>query len=686
MAETTNKKSENFLTIIDLWRLCITRWRWFVASMIICLLFAVKHLVTAPYLYSRSATIMLREDVTGNNASDRSIKDFNEIGFVNQKNKVTDIVRHFTSLDVLLEVASRSEDSLSWGEVFSKAEDIQSRLSVECDGKESNIINLSYLDFSTAEAERILTLILTVYSEKWILDKQEIIRSTSRFIDSKLDLLERELDIVDDSISSYKSRFGITEIENVSNIYLQQQSEADAEILKLSNQKAMAEYIRSLLEDESAQQQLLLVNSGINNTLIESQITLYNSLLLQMQSHMEYTSGQNPLIINLEKELESLRKNIYANVTNHIRTIDIQLNSLQSYHGETSSKISSKPTQAKHLISIEREQKVKESLYLYLLQKKEENEISLTYQSAPIRIIDIPHGSGKPTSPKRMMVLFASLFIGFLLPLTFLFIQATFDETVHKGKDITSYPNINLAGIIPEIRHERTLSKLYRIITHREHPAGIVVANGLNNNVNEAFRRIRTKIEQMTITGSDKEAKVFMVTSFNKNAGKTFVSTNLAVTLAIHQKHVLFIDADLRHGSASQIFRTDGFGFADYLKGTEQQLSSLLHRHPDYPTLDILPAGTLPSNPTELLASAPFTHLIESLRTQYDIVLIDTPHADEFTDAEIIEQQADVKLFVARAGLLKRQRLEDLVSMQEEEKAKPLTVVLNAVENLYYKS
>ena len=166
------------------------------------------------------------------------------------------------------------------------------------------------------------------------------------------------------------------------NIYLEQQSKTDADILKLMNQKAMAEYIRSLLDNKSSHNQLLLVNSGINNTLIESQITLYNSTLLQMQSHLEYTSGQNPLIINLEKELSSLRKNILANVINHIRTIDIELKSLQDYHGLTSRKISSNPEHAKYLISIEREQKVKESLYVYLLQKKEENEISVSYKSA----------------------------------------------------------------------------------------------------------------------------------------------------------------------------------------------------------------------------------------------------------------------------------------------------------------
>ena len=149
---------------------------------------------------------------------------------------------------------------------------------------------------------------------------------------------------------------------------------------------------------------------------------------------------------------------------------------------------------------------------------------------------------------------------------------------------------------------------------------------------------------------------------------------------------MLFVDADLRHGVASQIFKAQGHGLTDYLNGTEQHMSSLLIHHADHPTLDILPVGTIPSNPTELLASDQFRQFINSQRSQYDVIIIDTPHADEYADAEIIEQHVDMKIFVARAGLLKRQRLDELESMQDTSHTKPLAVVLNAVESFYYKA
>lgn len=684
MAEKKNKTNGSSLTIADLFHLCMARWRWFVVSIIICLSFAVRYLLTTPYLYTRSATIMVHEDAVGNNATDKNSKDFSDIGFLKQKNNLTDIVRHITSLDVLMEVANRMGEPLDIPQAQAIAEGIQSRLSVEGGDGKSNIIDLIYKDYSTSEAARVLSLIIQVYNDKWVQDKQEVIRSTSRFIDDKLKMLENELNIVDDSISSYKSRFGITELENVSNIYLQQQSQTDAEILKMMNQKAMAEYIRSLLADEASQNQLLLVNSGINNTLIESQITLYNSLLLQMQSHMEYTSSQNPLIINLEKELNSLRKNILANVINHIRTIDIQLQSLEEYYGLTTDKITSNPEQAKHLISIEREQKVKESLYMYLLQKKEENEISLTYQSAPTQIIDIPHGSGKPTSPKRFRILFLALLMGGLIPFSIIFFRLILDESVRDRKDIECRGDIPFLGEVPFVKKKTTLLNKLRRFSIKPEGFPIVVNNGGQDPANEAFRTIRTRME--FINEKHPNQNVYTVTSSDENVGKTFVAMNLTLAFAIAGKRVLFIDGDLRKASASKRWGAGTVGLSDYLEKREDDVSTLLFHPKDFFMLHVLPVGTIPADPTELLTGSLFKNLIKQMRPYYDIIIIDTPPIGNLADAEIIAKYADCTLNVIRAGMYKRSNLDDLAEQEEDERTQH--VILNGVcmESLYGKS
>lgn len=679
-----NKNTNTALTISDLWHLCAARWRWFLASVLFCFTLAVIYILRTPYLYTRYATILVREESLGNNTTDNNSKDFNQIGFVKQKNNVTDIVRHITSLDVLVEVVRRMNLPLNDNEKIDKALQIQSRLTAETEGLESNLINLTYLDSSTEKAEETLSLILQTYNDKWLREKQLATQNTSNFIDSRLALLQDELNIVDDSISSYKSRFGITELARVSDIYLQQQSKADADILTLMNQKAMAEYILNLLDDKSSQSQLLLVNSGINNTLIESQITLYNSLLLQMQSHLEYTSEQNPLIGNQKKELNSLRKNIHANVLNQIRTIDIQLRSLREHYGETTSKITSNPAQAKHLISIEREQKVKESLYMFLLQKKEENEISITYEVPPTQVIDVPHGSGKPTKPNRPMVLCASVMFGFLLPIAILFFRATFDESVRDRHDIERNCDIPFLGEVPYSGREHSLENLLMRFGkgRKAKSSGIVVGQDMLNASNEAFRVLRNNMDA-SFAGSfmNDGGKSYLIKSTQIEVGKTFVAMNLALTRAIGGERVLFIDGDLRQASASRLWMTPLLGLTDYLNGDEGDYHKLLFQPKGYPMLDVLPAGALPTNPTELLKTPLLDQLLLTAKEDYDCIIIDSPTSGMLADADIIERAVDCTMFVIRAGRFNRNQLDEISKTQATNSESKLQyIILNGVD------
>ena len=671
------------MTISALWHLCVARWRWFIASVSLCLLMAFYYILTAPYLYTRNASILVREESLGSNTTDNNGKDFNQIGFVKQKNNVSDIVTHITSLDVLIEVVNRLEPSLTEGEKLDMALAIRGRLTAEVKDLGSNVINLTYLDSSTIKAVEVLSLIIKTYNDKWLENKRKMTENTSLFIDSRLRLLEHELNIVDDSISSFKSRYGITELARVSDIYLQQQSKTDADILMLLNQKAMAEYIRSLLDEQSTQNQLLLVNSGINNSLIESQITLYNSLLLQMQSHMEYTSGQNPLMINLEKELNSLRKNIYANVSNHIRTIDIQIKSLKDYLSETTSKIISNPDQAKHLLSIEREQKVKESLYMFLLQKKEENEISITYEAPPTQIIDIPYGIGKPTKPNRPMVLFAALLFGTLIPVTFLFLRASFDESVRDRFDVERNCDIPFLGEVPYSGREHSLeSMLMRFgIGRKAKSGGIVVGHDMLNASNEAFRVLRNNMDTGFVsTFLSDEGKSYLIKSTQIEVGKTFVAMNLALVRAIGGERVLFIDGDLRQASASRLWRAPLLGLTDLLNGDENDYRKLLFKPEDYPMLDVLPTGALPTNPTELLQSPLLDQLLHTAKEHYDCIIIDSPTSGMLADADIIERVVDCTIFVIRAGRFNRHQLNEISQIQvTNSESKLQYIILNGV-------
>ena len=617
-----DRNSESFITISDLYRLCFARWRWFVVVISAALFFAVCYLIKTPFLYTRKAVVMVREESMGKNTTEKNGDEFSNIGFVEQKNNVNNVIRHYKSLDVLIEVAHRLDSTLKDGYLVYKAEEIQSRLTIENEDERSTILDITYRDYSTPKAAFVLSLILQVYKEKWIEGKRQATLNTSQFIDSRLELLEHELDIVDDSIAHYKSRYGITDLGRVSDLYLQQQSSSDAEILRLTNQKSMAEFIRGLLEHESSEPQLLLVNSGINNSILEAQISLYNSLLMQLQSHQNYTSSQNPLILNQEKELDALRKRILENIKNHIHTIDIQLSSLTDYYDEVTSKVISNPSQAKH-------------------------------------------------------------FIGFLGPVTVIFLRASFDNNVRDRHDVERHCEIPFLGEVPYSGSEHSIDRLLtRLgIVPKTKSSGIVVGQDMLNASNEAFRVLRNNMDA-SFAGKflNEGGRSYLIKSTQIEVGKTFVAMNLALIRAIGGERVLFIDGDLRQASASRLWCTPLLGLTDYLNGDEEDYRKLLFHPKESPMLDVLPTGALPTNPTELLKSPLLEQLLLTAKAHYDCIFIDSPTSGMLADADIIERAVDCTIFVIRAGHFNRNLLNEISQVQATNSESKLQyIILNGV-------
>lgn len=674
------RQTDDTLTIAEFWDLCLSHGLWFAISLTLCLGYAFYYLHVTPKQFTCEAALLIKQESQGKTvAPNTSGTNFDNLGIVQQSINVTNVQRELTSLRVLSEVARRMAPESNEEEVAGMAERMRKRLKAKIADDRSTIIDLSYVDTSSTRAKDVLNTVIQVYNDLWLEDKNLIAAGASRFIEERLALLEQELGDVDDSISSFKMRNKITDLDRVSEIYLQQQSQSDAEILRLTNQKAMAQYILGILHDKSTQHQLLPTNSGINNAVAESLITQYNTMLLQLKNNLYGTSQQNPLIIKQESDLEDMRQNILTTISNQIQTLDIQLQALMGYSGETSDKITSNPDQAKHLVSVEREQKVKESLYLYLLQKKEENHISMMYTSLNTQVIDMPHGSSSPTSPDRSSLLLGMVLTGLLLPAAVLFVREHLDNTVRNKHDIERKSSLPLIGEIPFYRPLHVGKPLpfpFRSMRSHTRRNLLVVRPDKQDMLNEAFRFIRTHLE--FLTGKSGCNNVYIVTSNNEGSGKTFVSTNLAAALAITNRRVLFIDGDLRHASASHYFHCPQAGLADYLGEKESDLESLIVHAPDYPSLDILPVGTIPPNPTELLSDGRFGALLAEVRPRYDFIFIDCPPADTLADTGIIERHADRTLFVIRAGLFVRSRIEDLDADVCNGKYKHISLILNA--------
>lgn len=681
------KQTEDFISLVDLFHICWHNKRWFVLSVSLFVSLALYKLSITPKIYTREAAIMVKQESLGKNAGgNASGSNFNDLGIVQQNISVNNVQRHLVSLDVLMEVVRRL--GLAEGrDVQRKASGIKGRIKATIQDDKSTIINLKITDSSPKQAEQILYALVQVYNEKWIEDRNQVVISTSHFIDDRLRLLEKELRAVDDSISAYKSTHSITDLRDVGAMYLQQQNLSNHEILRLNNQKATAQYICELLTDDGNKHRLLPSNVGIENTAIESQIANYNLELQSLNSHLAYTSEQNPIIYNQERVLANMRSNIINNLTYHIEAIDIQLQSQKGYSGRASEQIVANPGQAQYLEAIERQKKVKESLYLYLLQKREENEINMTYASNNIQLIDIPNGSNTPTSPVPRTTIMMALVAGLFLPVGILFVKENLNSTIRDLNDLEHRTSLPVIGEVPFCNMEKkTISqRLLKLFgagkNARLEPRKVVVEHGSQDMLNESFRVIRSHLEFMT-EGSAHHENVYLFTSHSAGAGKTFVSMNLAVALAIKGRSVLYIDGDLRRASASHSWGCPKIGLSSYLSGQDENLEHLLVKQISYPTLDILPVGIIPPNPTELLSSNQLPKLIQEVRPRYDFIFIDCPPANSMADTSIIERYVDRTLFIIRAGLFERKNIPDLENNVQSGRYKHLSLILNGTRIL----
>ncbi|GHU62545.1 chromosome partitioning protein ParA [Bacteroidia bacterium] len=540
-----------------------------------------------------------------------------------------------------------------------------SALKVAFTNDEATIIDLTINDVSTQRAEDMLNTLITVYNENWIKDKNQIAVSTSGFIDDRLIVIEGELGGVDENISQYKSKNLLPDVQAVSNLYLRQSSENSAQILALTTQRTIVQAVRNSLRDPNAKDQLLPANMGLENTGVENQIKEYNTMLLKKNQYLANSSESNPLVIDLNQSLESVRQSVVEAVDNLLSKLETQINDISRSEQKTSQRIASNPEQAKFLLSVERQQKIKEALYLFLLQKREENELSQAFTAYNTKIIVPPSGELFPTAPRKSIILVMALAIGFFLPFAVLFLKENMNATVRgrKDLDILTAPYI---GEIPLMREKKNKP---------DRQTNIVVQEGSRDYMNEAFRVIRTKIDFMK--GMSDQVKVMMFTSFNVGSGKTFTATNLAISMALRGKEVVVIDLDMRKASLSKSVNSPKTGISNYLGYMIDNPQEIIVKGVLHPNLDIIPVGTIPPNPAELLLDKRLGDLIAQLRQQYDYILLDCPPVEIVADANIIETVSDLTVFVIRAGLMDRRVLPEVDKFYEEKTFKNMAVLLN---------
>lgn len=765
-------KADDFIRIQDLYYLCLAKWRWFVLSLVVCLGIAVIYLLKTPPVYTRTASLLIKEESKGQSLSGDVGASFADLGLFQSNTNVNNELISLQSPAVMYDVVKRLHLEVDYstkgsfypqvrygqnlpltisfagladnetaaltvevvrsqgvkltsfvhngekvrGEVVGALNDslvtpmgkvvirpaagyvdwqkssesltvsrsaLNSAVSRYADGlsvalndEKATIIDLSFRDVCIQRAEDVLNTLIAVYNENWIKDKNQIAVSTSMFINDRLGVIESELGHVDENISTFKSENLLPDVQAASQLYMTERSQAQSQILTLNTQLSMARYIRNYLTAGSSRNQLLPANSGLESANIESQISEYNNLQLQRNNLVANSSEQNPLVVDMDESLRSMRWSIVSSVDNLITTLNTQIHSLEKSDQRATEHIAANPSQAKYLLSVERQQKVKESLYLFLLQKREENELSQAFTAYNTRIITPPTGSMIPTAPVKKNVLLVGFALGLLIPVAIVFLQETMNTKIRGKKDLEGL-SIPFVGEIPlygKIRRSGLFRKKVTPLTETK----VVVKEGSRDVVNEAFRVLRTNLE--FVSGENGKGQVILMTSFNPGSGKTFLTVNIASSLAIKGKKVLVIDGDLRRGSTSVYVGSPHHGLSNYLAGKVQRIEDVIVLASETVRFDVLPVGTIPPNPTELLSGERLQALLTDFRTRYDYILIDCPPIELVADTHIIEKYADRTIFVVRAGLLERSMLPELESLYTEHKFKNMAVLLNGTE------
>ncbi len=546
-------------------------------------------------------------------------------------------------------------------------------LSVEIGDKKSTILDLSYRDVSGERAEDILSAVIDIYNKVWMKNRNEVTAGATRFLDERLAIIERELDSVDTDISKYKSDNLLPDIEKAYSLSMERADKNSAILLGLNTQLSVAGYIRDFIAARVNTNQLIPVNVGLDNDKIDALIDKYNAMQLERNKLVANSGEGNPLIKDMDSQLAQMRRSVLNSLNNLMVSLSTHIGHLQNYEQKTNTDISTNPTQAKVLLSVERQQKVKEALYLFLLQRREENQLSQSFNADNTQIIKSPSGSDVPLAPKTGMIMLVALVVGLALPTGVVYLLETTNNKVRGRKDVEERVTAPLVGEIPLVEDERR-----GVMSLKPQPAkdyGVVVEHGNHDVINEAFRIMRTNIEFLNAPGSG--ASVQMMTSYNTGSGKTFLTLNLASCLAIKEKRVLVVDCDLRTAALSRYADSQKPGLSDYLGRHIDDVDTIIHHVKVCPGLDILPSGTIPPNPAELLASDRFAALLQVLRTRYDYIFIDCPPIDAVADTSIISHYVDRSLFVVRAGKLERAMLDDLEKLYRSGRLNNLAVILN---------
>lgn len=539
----------------------------------------------------------------------------------------------------------------------------KTRLSAEPTSKFTTIVRLNYNDTHIGRGKDFLNTLVALYNSDANDDKNEVASRTAEFIDGRIQIINQELGTTESELASYKQKAGLTDLSSDAQLALQGNAEYEQKRADNATQLRLVQFLKEYIDNPSNQMEVIPANIGLADNALTKVVEQYNEMLTERKRLLRTSSENNPAVVNLDTSIEATRKNVQASVNSVLKGLEITRNDLESQARKFEGKISNAPTQEKELLSITRQQEIKASLYLMLLQKREENAITLAATANNGRMVEEPLLGG-PVSPNSKTYYLLALILGIGIPVGGIFLRNLLRFKIESRADVEKITDVPVVGDVP-------------MVDTKGNP--IVVHENQNELMEEVFRSVRTNIQYMLQEGQ----KVILFTSTSSGEGKSFTAGNLACSFAFMGKKTVIVGLDIRKPGLNKVFQISHKekGITQYLADPEHtDLLSLCQPSTISSNLYILPGGTVPPNPTELVARKTLDKAIEILKTNFDYVILDTAPIGMVTDTQLIARVADLSVYICRAGYTHKSHYELINELKKDHKLPNLCTLINCID------
>lgn len=559
-----------------------------------------------------------------------------------------------------------------WGEVqhitatigkpMTTAKGYSKALSIAPTSKTTSVVNISLQNSSTQRGKDFINKLIEVYNINTNNDKNEVAQKTAEFIDERIAIISKELGSTEQDLETFKRTAGITDLSSEAKIALEGNAEYEKRRVENQTQISLVKDLQRYLQGN--EYEVLPSNVGLKDEALASAIAKYNEMLMERNRLLRTSTENNPTIINLTSSIHAMRANVVASMDATLKGLQITKADLQREAKRFSQRISDAPTQERQFVSIARQQEIKAGLYLMLLQKREENAITLAATANNAKIIDAAIPDEAPVAPKKMMFLMMAFVFGMGIPVFVIYLISLTKVTIEGRADVEKLTMLPVIGDIP--------------VADGLKGSSIAVLENQNNLMSETFRGIRTNLQFLLEEGQ----KVIMVTSTVSGEGKSFVSANTAISLSLLGKKVVIVGLDIRKPGLNKVFNlsTKEQGITQFLTDPKRNIMDLVQQSDINSNLFILPGGAVPPNPTELLARKGLEEAVEQLKQHFDYIVLDTAPVGMVTDTQLISRVADLTVYVCRADYTRKSEFTLVNELDSTNKLPRISIVINGLD------